>query len=415
MDSLAVRRFDGIRWIQREFSARSGRGREPQPPLHRTAKEHGIAPSAWYSRDEPSQGTVEVEQQPKETEQLARMERAAQETSDPASIEDNAQRPEPKLGAHVDRRDVVWLASLGAAAIVLFGIRALFAANEDPDAHTKLLGYLRAAVLVFTILAFAKAIEVFLIGRVSNRVSRFNLKRIFRLVVALATVFVTISVLFANWYTAFVSLGLISLILGFSLQMPISSFIAWIYILARAPYRVGDRIKIGEAHGDVIDVSYLDTTLWEFGGEYLWTDHPSGRIVKFPNSTVFSTPVFNYSWPLFPYVWNEIKFQLAYECDLKFVEQTMKAVVDEEVGQNMRQQVKVYRAILAKTPVDELQVREHPVVHFRVGENTWLEGIVRYLVHPKEAGRVKTRLITKMLARMNAEPDRALFPKSNAR
>jgi len=29
----------------------------------------------------------------------------------------------------------------------------------------------------------------------------------------------------------------------------------------REPYRVGDRIKIGNAAGDVIDVNYLDTTL----------------------------------------------------------------------------------------------------------------------------------------------------------
>jgi len=356
-----------------------------------------------------------VEQEPKEIEQLARMERAAQETSDPASIEDNAQRPEPKLRARLDRRDAIWLAALGSGAILLFGIRVLLVANEVVGPDAQLIGYLRAAALILTILASAKAIEVFLIGRVPNRVSRFNLKRIFRLVIGLATVFFTVSVLFANWYTAFVSLGLISLMLGFALQMPIASFIAWIYILARAPYRVGDRIKIGEAHGDVIDVSYLDTTLWEFGGEHLWTDHPSGRIVKFPNSTVFATPVFNYSWPLFPYVWNEIKFQLAYESDLQFVEQTMKAVVEEEVGLDMRRRVKVYRAILAKTPVDELQVKEHPVVHFRVAENTWLEGIVRYLVHPKEAGRVKTRLIMKMLARMNADPDKALFPKRNSR
>ena len=90
----------------------------------------------------------------------------------------------------------------------------------------------------------------------------------------------------SNWYTAVVSLGLISLILGFALQTPITSFIGWIYILVRKPYRVGDRIRIGEANGDVIDVSYLDTTLWEFGGEYLSTDHPSGRIIKFPNSNV---------------------------------------------------------------------------------------------------------------------------------
>jgi small-conductance mechanosensitive channel len=246
-------------------------------------------------------------------------------------------------------------------------------------------------------------------------VARFNLLRIFRLLVGLASVFATISILFAHWYTAVVSLGLISLVLGFALQMPISSFIAWIYILARAPYRVGDRIKIGEAHGDVIDVSYLDTTLWEFGGEHLWTDHPSGRIVKFPNATVFDTPVFNYSWPLFPYVWNEIKFQLAYDSDLRFVEQTMREVVEQEVGQEMQEKVRVYKSILAKTPVDELQVKEHPVVHFRVGENTWLEGIVRYLVHPKEAGRVKTQLITKMLARLNEQPERTQFPKSSAR
>ena len=31
-------------------------------------------------------------------------------------------------------------------------------------------------------------------------------------------------------------------------------------------------MKLGEASGDVIDVSYLDTTLWEFGGQYLSTD-----------------------------------------------------------------------------------------------------------------------------------------------
>jgi hypothetical protein len=48
-------------------------------------------------------------------------------------------------------------------------------------------------------------------------------------------------------------------------------------------------------------------------------------------------------------------------------------------------------------------------------ENTWLEAIVRYLVPPKEAGRPKTGLIKEMLARLNAEPDRVLFPKSNLR
>ncbi|HVF58493.1 MAG TPA: hypothetical protein VNJ70_01570 [Thermoanaerobaculia bacterium] len=52
---------------------------------------------------------------------------------------------------------------------------------------------------------------------------------------------------------------------------------------------------------------------------------------------------------------------------------------------------------------------------FRVSDNTWLEVILRYLVDPKQAGRVKTRLIQELLARLKAEPERVMFPKSNLR
>jgi small-conductance mechanosensitive channel len=235
------------------------------------------------------------------------------------------------------------------------------------------------------------------------------------LVTALVVVFIVISVLFVNWYAAVVSLGLISLILGFALQTPISSFIAWIYILARAPYRVGDRIEIGDVRGDVIDVSYLDTTLWEVGGRHLSGDHPSGRVIKFPNTNVFSTPVINYSWPLFPYIWNEIKFNIAYESDIEFVAATMQSIAEKEVGESMMDKVVLFRNLLAKTPVDHLNVKERPTVTFRVSDNTWLEATVRYLVDPKEAGQVKTRLTKKLLLELNKNPDRVLFPKSNMR
>jgi hypothetical protein len=49
------------------------------------------------------------------------------------------------------------------------------------------------------------------------------------------------------------------------------------------------------------------------------------------------------------------------------------------------------------------------------GDNTWLEAIVRYLVEPKQAARVKGRLIKKMLAKLNSEPERVLFPKGPVR
>ena len=265
------------------------------------------------------------------------------------------------------------------------------------------------------VLALAKGLELFVIARVRNAASRFNLKRILRLVITLFIAFIIVSVLFVNWYAAVVSLGLISLVLGFALQTPISSFIAWIYILVRVPYRVGDRIEIAGARGDVIDVSYLDTTLWEIGGRHLSTDHLSGRLIKFPNTNVLNHPVFNYSWPLFPYIWNEIKFNVAYESDLEFVAATMQRIDEEELAESMVEKVKLYRDLLARTPVDHLKVHERPTVLFRVSDNTWLEAILRYLVHPKEAGQVKTRLTCRLLAGLAAVPDKALFPKSNMR
>jgi small-conductance mechanosensitive channel len=274
---------------------------------------------------------------------------------------------------------------------------------------------LRGFALIVVILAAGKAIKVYGIGSIEDPVTRFTLGRIQNLVVALVVIVIAASVIFVNWYAALTALGVGSIIVGLAVQTPMKSFIAWIYILVRRPFQVGDRIKIGDATGDVIDVGYLDTTLWEFGGQYLSTDHPSGRVIRFPNEKVLDSIVWNYSWPLFPYIWNEVKFQIAYQSDLKFVAETMQRIVEEELGEEMIKRVEVYRQLLARTPVDELEVRSRPRVIFRVDEITWVDAIVRYLVPPREAGAVKTRLIPKLLAALNAEPERVMFPKGDAR
>jgi small-conductance mechanosensitive channel len=269
---------------------------------------------------------------------------------------------------------------------------------------------LRGAVLITVALGVARAISVHGLARIEDASTRFTLQRIGHLAVAVAIAVIVVSIIFVNWYAAIAAFGVGSIIIGLAVQTPMKSFIAWIYILVRQPFRVGDRIKIGDATGDVIDVGYLDTTLWEFGGQYLSTDHPSGRLIKFPNEKVLDELIYNYSWPLFPYIWNEVKFQVAYNADLEFIASTMQKITEEELGREMIERVQTFRDLLARTPVDELEVHEHPRVIFRVGENTWLEAIVRYLVPPREAGRVKTRLIKKLLAALNAAPDKVMFP-----
>ena len=349
--------------------------------------------------------TEELEQRVEEVKKDADVQRALKQAT--ARIAGPVARVRDKLliGTHL-----FLLIALGAIRYFLETRFSGFAA-----AYPFVPKVVLALAVIVVALMIMRLSDVYLVGRVENPVYQYNLKRVARLVIWLVIALLVLTIFFQNWYTAVLSLGLISLILGFALQTPITSFIGWVYILMREPYRVGDRIKIGTVSGDVIDLHYLDTTLWEFGGDYLSTEHPSGRIIKFPNSNVLSTPVYNYTWPVFPYIWNEIKFHIAYNSDLDFVAATMREVAEQEVGEEMMKQVAVFREILAQTPVNQLEVQERPVVMFRVSENTWLEAIVRYLVHPKEAGRVKSRLIEELLKRLNAEPERVMFPKSSVR
>jgi small-conductance mechanosensitive channel len=326
------------------------------------------------------------------------------------------QAPVEKIKAEV--KDKFWFVThallLLACAVLyyLIGSRFIPVSQTEVDLIRR---FVRGVALIIVVLASAKAIKVYAIRRIDDAVTQFTLKRILYLVVGLLLAIIAVSVVFVNWYAVLTAFGVGSIIVGLAVQTPMKSFIAWIYILVRRPFQVGDRIKIGDATGDVIDVGYLDTTLWEFGGQYLSTDHPSGRVIRFPNEKVLDSIVWNYSWPLFPYIWNEIKFQIAYQSDLKFVAETMQQIVEDELGEEMMKRVEVFRELLARTPVDELEVRARPRVIFRVDEVTWINAIVRYIVSPREAGQIKSRLIPKLLAALNAAPERVMFPKGDAR
>ena len=321
-------------------------------------------------------------------------------------------RPVPHTG------DKIFFILTGAAGIVLAAFYAglvreidlLDAINSPLLRRASLAGLLIVGVLIFN-----RATSVFVVSQIESAVSKYNLKRILRLVAGVLIAAIAFTVLFVNWRTTLASLGLISLVLGLALQAPLTSFFGWVYILAKSPYRVGDRIEIDDAVGDVIDVGYLDTTLWEVGGKYISGDHPSGRIVKFPNSKVLNTTIFNYSWPLFPYIWNEVKFQVAYTADFEFVARTLEEEARKEIGPRMLKRIEVFRELLSRTPVDQLNVKEQPTVFFRVNDNTWIDARVRYLVSPRNAGAVKTRLTRALLQKVQESPEKFRVPNDNNR
>lgn len=269
--------------------------------------------------------------------------------------------------------------------------------------------------VVFFLLAVSQYAE-HLIKKFSQTPSAgYNLLKLSRILTVLAIIMTLVAFSFQRWYTAAVSLGLFSLILGFALQSPISSLIGWLYIIIRTPYKAGDRIQVGSFKGDVVEISYLDTTLWEFGGDYLTNDVPSGRLIRFPNTVILQSEVYNYSWRKFPFIWNEIPFHIAYESDFGYVEEVLRAVAKKVLGKGMDEKVRELKMLVEQTPVDELTIREYPFVTFRTNANTWVEASVNYLVDPKQASIIRSKIIKETVARLLQEPDRVMFPKSNAR
>jgi len=108
---------------------------------------------------------------------------------------------------------------LGAGYLLVKSGTFEFSASE------KISRFLLTAVLCVAALGVSQFIKLYLIRKLPSRVSRYNLRRVLTLLTLLVIIMIVVSVLFVNWYTAFLSLGLISLILGFALQTPITSLI----------------------------------------------------------------------------------------------------------------------------------------------------------------------------------------------
>lgn len=253
---------------------------------------------------------------------------------------------------------------------------------------------------------------IFLISKITSKVvymqtqaqgERYNLLRVIRFLAIVFSSIVVISFLFQNLYAAAVSFGLISLVLGFALQAPITSFIAWIYLVFRRTYLVGDRIQIKGLRGDVVSISYLDTTILECNGDYLGNDRSSGRVVKFPNSLVLREEVINYSGPDIPFIWNEIPVQIAYTSDLQFVEECLLSAAIRDFEESYPQ--------LANLKNKQWK----PAVYFRINTFAWMEAVVSYPVKPKDATERRNRILKYALPLLNKEPYKVKFPEGTLR
>ena len=249
--------------------------------------------------------------------------------------------------------------------------------------------------------------------RTATKRRAHDLRNILRLVFGAVGVVAVLGVLTDQWLGVLLSLGVVGFAITFALQQPLLSLLGWLYIVAKRPYSVGERVRIGETKGDVIKVDFLVTTIWEVGGELISTNQPSGRVVTVPNSVVLSSEVTNFGGGGSEYVWNEISLQVAYETDLDVARGIMIEEAEAVVGEEMADCIADFRERLAETPV-ELEVTDSPTVNVTQGES-WIELQLRYVAHPRQGTRVKNELYDRILRRFNENATVTSFPVSRNR
>ena len=115
------------------------------------------------------------------------------------------------------------------------------------------------------------------------------------------------------------------MLLGWSLQSPVSGFAAYVLVSLMRPFRPGDRVQFPNLGlvGDVVDVGIMYTRLNQVGGS-IGSEEAVGRYILVPNAMLFSQVVINYTvMQEAPYMLDEVIIRITYDSDWQKAEEIL--------------------------------------------------------------------------------------------
>lgn len=119
------------------------------------------------------------------------------------------------------------------------------------------------------------------------------------------------------------------MLLGWSLQAPVSGIAAWVLVSIKRPFRIGDRVQFPSLGlvGDVIEVGFMYTKLNQVGGS-IGSEDAIGRHVLIPNAMLFSQVAINYTPVTLQgsaYLLDEVVIRMTYDSDWDEAERILLA------------------------------------------------------------------------------------------
>lgn len=282
------------------------------------------------------------------------------------------------------------------------------------DSFVDFLPKLFTAVLLIIL---AQVLNRLLRPLLDNLLRRFDqrdaLIAVFSLLLNIVAVLAALSILLGSVSSFITSVGLVGLGITWALQTPILCFTGWILINIKRYYRVGDRIRVNDIYGDVTQIDFLNTVVWEYGSAWFTAEQPSGRLITIPNSLVLQTSVFNYTRD-FEYIWDELAVSMSYESDFVLTKVTVLKAAHQILGDSMVEPIRRYREILKQSKLD-YRISEEPEV-FITFEDSWVNLNLRYLVPARERRSTKNAILESIFAEFtkaeNAAKIKPVYPRT---
>jgi small-conductance mechanosensitive channel len=158
-------------------------------------------------------------------------------------------------------------------------------------------------------------------------------------------------------------------------------------------YTIGDRIEINGVRGNVIDQTFLATTILEIGPGHI-TSQYSGRAVVFPNSLLLAHPLINETY-MKQYIVHVMTIPLAVTDDWQAAEKILLGIANEECRPFLDEAARHMKDLEGRNWMDVPSVK--PRVSIQIPEPTRVNLLLRIPTPAHRTSRIEQVILRRFL------------------
>ncbi len=255
------------------------------------------------------------------------------------------------------------------------------------------------AALLVTLVVLYVLIGRVLMARLVSKDQQIVGRRITGYLCSFAGLVVLVTFFFEDLRSVATILGIASAAVVIALQDMCSAFAGWFVIMSGRKFAVGHRVDIDGHCGDVVDIQLLRTTLVEINN-WLGVDEPTGRIIVVPNSFVFRSKFFNYSY-LHPFIWSKLDITVTFETPVAEAEATLRRALEEETREEFAAAREAARSHEQRYGVADAVYQ--PKFYVFIADSGVQFRLV-YCAHYRRVGATRNRINNRILKDFAAQP-----------